>query len=50
MLRNQGAFGELGQGVVRSHYAIDRDTVMGRSICDKEPVHVVDLQSAGHEL
>ena len=31
-------------------YAIDRDTVMGRSICDKEPVHVIDLQSAGHEF
>jgi GAF domain-containing protein len=50
MLRNQGAFGELGKVSFGTTYAIDRDTVMGRSICDKQPVQVIDLQSAGHEF
>jgi signal transduction histidine kinase len=50
MLRNQGGFGELGKASFGTTYAIDRDTVMGRSICDKQPVHVIDLQSAGHEF
>ena len=50
MLRNQGAFGEFGQVSFGTTYVIDRDTVMGRSICDKEPVHVIDLQSGGHEF
>ena len=50
MLRNQGVFGELGKVSFGTSYVIDRDTVMGRSICDKEPVHVIDLQGAGHEF
>jgi GAF domain-containing protein len=29
---------------------LDRSTVMGRSICDQKPVHVVDLQNAGDEF
>jgi GAF domain-containing protein len=49
-LRNQAAFGELGKVSFGASYVIDRDTVMGRSICDKRPVQVVDLQSAGHEF
>ncbi len=50
MLRNQGVFGELGKVSFGTTYVIDRNTVMGRSICDKEPVQVIDLQSAGHEF
>jgi two-component system NtrC family sensor kinase len=50
MLRNQAAFGELGKVSFGTTYVIDRDTVMGRSICDKQPVQVIDLQGAGHEF
>ena len=49
-MRNQAAFGALGQRSFGATYAIDRSTVMGRSICDKEPVHVTDLQNAGEEF
>jgi two-component system, NtrC family, sensor kinase len=49
-IRNQAAFGALGQTSFGTTYAIDRSTVMGRSICDKEPVHVIDLQNAGDEF
>src|SRR5262249_42992599 len=42
---------EIG-GLLRRREAVtlDRTTVMGRSICDKEPVHVTDLQNAGAEF
>ena len=50
MLRNLAAFGELGQLSLGTAFALDRATVMGRSICDKEPVHVADLQKAGDEF
>jgi GAF domain-containing protein len=45
------AIGEIG-GHLRRREAVtlDRTTVMGRSICDKEPVHVTDLQNAGAEF
>jgi hypothetical protein len=48
MMRIGAAIGEIG-GLLRSREAVtlDRTTVMGRSICDKEPVHVTDLQNAG---
>src|SRR5262249_23329408 len=51
MMRIGAAIGEIG-GVLRRREAVtlDRTTVMGRSICDKEPVHVTDLQNAGAEF
>jgi GAF domain-containing protein len=51
MMRIGAAIGEIG-GLLRSREAVtlDRTTVMGRSICDKEPVHVTDLQNAGAEF
>jgi GAF domain-containing protein len=43
-------FGEFGR-ILRGETApLNRDSVMGRSICDKQPVHVVDLQSADHDF
>ncbi|MGB7886481.1 MAG: GAF domain-containing protein [Xanthobacteraceae bacterium] len=44
-----GSFGELGRnpGEVMP---LDRSTVMGRSICDKQPVQVEDLQNASDEF
>jgi two-component system NtrC family sensor kinase len=50
MLCNQAAFGELGQRSFGTTYSIDRSTVMGRSVCDKEPIHVTDLLNAGDEF
>src|SRR5262245_38468928 len=51
MMRIGAAIGEIG-GHLRRREAVklDRTTVMGRSICDKEPVHVTDLQNAGAEF
>jgi GAF domain-containing protein len=51
MMRIGAAIGEIG-GLLRSREGVtlDRTTVMGRSICDKEPVHVTDLQNAGAEF
>jgi signal transduction histidine kinase len=40
-------FGELGRP---EPVQLDRTTVMGRSIVDKRPVHVADLQNAGGEF
>src|SRR5262245_32781186 len=51
MMRIGATIGEIG-GLVRRREAVtlDRTTVMGRSICDKEPVHVTDQQNAGAEF
>src|SRR5262249_13742029 len=51
MMRIGAAIGEIG-GLLRRREAVtlDRTTVMGRSVCDKEPVHVTDLQNAGAEF
>jgi len=38
-------FGELGRPTGQA-IQLDRSTVMGRSICDKTPVHIADLQNA----
>src|SRR5262245_27416870 len=51
MMRIGATIGEIG-GLLRRREAVtlDRTTVMGRSVCDKEPVHVTDLQNAGAEF
>jgi signal transduction histidine kinase/putative methionine-R-sulfoxide reductase with GAF domain len=43
------AVGDLGRPTGEL-VTLDRSTVMGRSICDKRPVHVHDLQNAGDEF
>src|SRR5215813_12852261 len=51
MMRIGAAIGEIGCLLRRREaVTLDRTTVMGRSICDKEPVHVTDLQNAGAEF
>ena len=44
-----GGFGDLGRPTGEA-VPLDRSTVMGRSICDQEPVHIADLQTAGDEF
>ncbi|MEA2821582.1 MAG: hypothetical protein QOJ86_3586, partial [Bradyrhizobium sp.] len=43
-------FGEFGRILHGETAPLNRDSVMGRSVCDKQPVHVVDLQSAEHDF
>jgi GAF domain-containing protein len=43
-------FGEFGRIQPGQTAPLNRDSVMGRSICDKQPVHVVDLQSTDHDF
>jgi GAF domain-containing protein len=42
--------GEFGRIVHGETAPLNRDSVMGRSICDKQPVHVADLQSMDHDF
>jgi two-component system NtrC family sensor kinase len=42
-----GDFGRILHGETAP---LNRETVMGRSVCDKQPVHVVDLQSMDHDF
>lgn len=46
-IRIRATFGDLGGP--REAVPLDRTTVMGRSIHDRTPVHVTDLQNAGDE-
>ncbi|HEV7409870.1 MAG TPA: GAF domain-containing protein [Bradyrhizobium sp.] len=43
-------FGEFGRILHGDTAPLNRDSVMGRSICDKQPVHVADLQSMDHDF
>jgi GAF domain-containing protein len=43
-------FGDFGRILHGDTAPLNRDSVMGRSICDKQPVHVADLQSADHDF
>jgi GAF domain-containing protein len=47
MLRDAASFGDLGRPPAMR---LDRSTVSGRSVCDLQPVHIVDLHSAGEEF
>jgi two-component system NtrC family sensor kinase len=49
LLRIGASFGELGRNPGES-MLLDRSTVMGRSICDKQPIQVADLQNAGDDF
>jgi GAF domain-containing protein len=43
-------FGEFGRMLRGETAPLNRDSVMGRSILDKRPVHVADLQGADHDF
>jgi two-component system NtrC family sensor kinase len=42
--------GEFARMVEGETAPLNRDSVMGRSICDRIPVHIKDLQAAGHDF
>jgi signal transduction histidine kinase len=42
--------GDFGRILYGDTAPLNRETVMGRSVCDKQPVHVVDLQSIDHDF
>jgi signal transduction histidine kinase/HAMP domain-containing protein/putative methionine-R-sulfoxide reductase with GAF domain len=48
MLRSSAAFGELARDI--GGVPLDRSTVMGRAICDMQPVQLEDQQSAGDDF
>jgi GAF domain-containing protein len=43
-------FGDFGRPRGGETTPLDRNSVMGRSVCDKQPVHVADLQSTDHDF
>ena len=43
-------FGDFGRILYGEAAPLNRETVMGRSVCDKQTVHVVDLQSMDHDF
>jgi GAF domain-containing protein len=49
-LQYAAEFGEFGRIQPGGTMPLNRDSVIGRSICDKQPVHVVDLQSMDHDF
>src|SRR6516162_9214860 len=46
-LRTAATFGQLGR---RPDVPLDRSSVSGRSICDRQSIHVADVQNAGDEF
>ncbi len=43
-------FGDFGRSLYGEAAPLNCETVMGRSVCDKQPVHVVDLQCMDHDF
>ncbi|MEA2882690.1 MAG: hypothetical protein QOH32_1946, partial [Bradyrhizobium sp.] len=50
VLHHEASFGNLRGMDIGETVGLDRTTVMGRSICDKEIVQVADLQNAATEF
>ncbi|HET8920301.1 MAG TPA: GAF domain-containing protein, partial [Xanthobacteraceae bacterium] len=48
ILRSAAAFGEMRRDI--GEVPLDRSTVMGRAICDMQPVQLEDQQAAGDEF
>jgi signal transduction histidine kinase/HAMP domain-containing protein len=48
ILRSGASYGELGRDI--GEVALDRSTVMGRAICDMQPVQLEDQQNAGDDF
>jgi GAF domain-containing protein len=49
-MRISATFGDLGRPETRELMPLNRATVMGRSICDMQPVQVEDLQNAADDF
>ena len=43
-------FGVFGRPLGGETAPLNRESVMGRSICDRRPIHVADLQSTDHDF
>ena len=50
LVRIAAWFGDSQKAAAGEQVPLDRSTVMGRTIYDRQPVHVVDLQNAGTEF
>ena len=50
VFRIASSFGEAGRLSSGELAPLDRSTVTGRSICDMQPVHIADIESAGDEF
>jgi GAF domain-containing protein len=50
VFRIAASFGKLGRLSSGETAPLDRSTVTGRSICDLQPVHIADMESAGDEF
>ena len=48
VLRSGAVFGELGRDI--GEVPLDRSTVMGRAICDMQPIQLEDQQAAGDDF
>jgi signal transduction histidine kinase len=48
VLSSRAVFGELGRDIGK--VPLDRSTVMGRAICDMQPIQLEDQQAAGDEF
>ncbi|MGB6285533.1 MAG: GAF domain-containing protein, partial [Xanthobacteraceae bacterium] len=48
LLRSRAVFGELSRDI--GEVPLDRSTVMGRSICDMQPIQLEDQQAAGDDF
>jgi signal transduction histidine kinase/HAMP domain-containing protein len=48
LLRSRAIFGELSRDI--GEVPLDRSTVMGRSICDMQPIQLEDQQAAGDDF
>jgi two-component system NtrC family sensor kinase len=49
-MHQEARFGSLGGLDTGETVPLDRTTVIGRSICDKTPVHIADILAAGHDF
>jgi GAF domain-containing protein len=50
VMHQEASFGNLEGLDTDETVPLDRTTIMGRSICDKEPVHIADALAAGHDF
>jgi GAF domain-containing protein len=50
VMHQAASFGNLRGLDTDETVPLDRTTVMGRSICDKKPVHIADVLATGHDF
>jgi two-component system, NtrC family, sensor kinase len=50
VFRMAASFGELGRLSKGEAAPLDRSSVTGRCICDRQPVHIADMENAGDEF